>query len=178
MNYFEFYGIPVALSVDSAAVLRTFFENRRKYHPSFPTLSSDADQAQSLELSTFNNEAYKTLSNPDRRLQYVLKIKGLLSEEASDEKLPQAFLMEMMDINEKIMELEFDHAPAQSQEALEAVNGLEASLEATVTTVLNQWTEASGSASDLTVAKDYWLKKRYLLRVKENISKFASAFEK
>ena len=31
--------------------------------------------------------------------------------------------------------------------------------------------------ADLMKAKEYFLKKRYLLRVKENLSKFAPAFE-
>ncbi len=176
-NYFEFYGIPVALSVDSALVRRVYLEHSRKYHPDYHTLSSSADQDQSLELSTFNNEAFKTLSDPDRRLQYVLELKGLQAD-GSEGKLPEAFLMEMMEINEKIMTLEFDPEEATFQAAKAAVNDLETALEASIEGILAHWTEAAGSMSDLVVAKDYAMKKRYLLRVKENLSKFASAFEK
>jgi molecular chaperone HscB len=146
-NYFEFYKLPVALSVDEGVVRRIFLENSRKFHPDFHTLSSEEVQNQSLELSTLNNEAFKTFSDPDRLLQYVLKIKGLLTAEGGEGQLPAA------------------------------VNSLESSLEAAVGTILHQWTEASGNASDLLTAKEYFLKKRYLLRVKENLSKFASAFE-
>ncbi|MBP6813131.1 MAG: Fe-S protein assembly co-chaperone HscB [Saprospiraceae bacterium] len=176
-NYFEFYNLPVALSVDEGVVRRIFLENSRKFHPDFHTLSSEEVQNQSLELSTLNNEAFKTFSDPDRLLQYVLKIKGLLTAEGGEGQLPQSFLMDMMEINEKIISLEFDPGSAQYEEALAAVNSLESSLEASVGTILHQWTEASGNASDLLTAKEYFLKKRYLLRVKENLSKFASAFE-
>ena len=176
-NYFEFYGIPLTLSVNVAEVRRIFLENSRKYHPDFHTLSSDDTQNQSLELSTLNNEVFNTLTNPDKLLQYVLKIKGLLTEEGNEGKLSPDFLMEMMEINEKIMELEFDPTTALFNAALEAVKGLETSLEASIGNVLTEWTEDSGKASELVAAKDYFLKKRYLLRVKENLSKFASAFE-
>ena len=177
-NYFEFFGLPVALTVDQTALRSIFLANSRKYHPDFHTLSSEAIQYQSLELSTLNNEAFKTLSNTDRRLKYVLKIKGLISEDGGGEKLPQTFLMDMMEINEKIMSLEFEPDQVQYGVVLEAVQDLESALEASIGNILSQWTEATGTLDDLLSAKEYFLKKRYLLRVKENLSKFASAFEK
>ena len=63
-----------------------------------------------LELSTLNNEAYKTLSDFDKRMKYILEIKAVLDEEGKNQ-IPQDFLMEMMDINEQLMELEFDFDP-------------------------------------------------------------------
>ena len=176
-NYFEFYGLAVALSVDAKALRRIYLENSRKYHPDFHTLASTTSQEKALELSSLNNEAFKTLSDPDRLLHHVLKINGLFSEEGSNEALPQAFLMEMMDINEKIIELESDPDPLQYQQALAAVKDLESGLEDTVGTILKDWTAATGSRSDLLAAKDYFMKKKYLLRVKENLSKFAPASE-
>lgn len=176
-NYFEFYGLPVALNTDSATVRRIYLENSRKYHPDFHTLSSEAEQDQSLELSTLNNEAFKTLSDPDRRLQYVLQLKGLLAGESANATLPPEFLMEMMEVNEKIMELEFDPNPALYQAALDDINHLESSIKEEVGPILETWTSASGTDGELLKAKDYFLKKRYFLRVKENLSKFAPAFE-
>lgn len=178
VNYFEFYGLPVALAVDTAVLRRIYLENSRKFHPDFHTLSSDEAQDQSLELSTLNNKAFKTLSDPDQRIQHVLTLKGLLASEGESAALPQAFLMEMMDINEKIMELEFDPTPALYASALNDVTALESTLEGSISGILSSWTETSGNPSDLVLVKDYFLKKRYLLRVKENLSKFASAFEK
>merc|ERR1712127_1087704 len=60
-----------------------------------------------LELSTLNNNAFKTLSNFDKRMKYILELKEVLGEEGKN-KIPQEFLMEMMEINENLMELEFD----------------------------------------------------------------------
>ncbi len=176
-NYFDFFGLPVALFVDAAALRRAYLENSRKFHPDFHTLSSDAEQDNALQLSTLNNKAYKTLSDSDLRLKYVLTLQGLLSEENTEEKISQAFLMEMMELNEKIMELEFDPSPALYQEALEATNTLENDLLESTGAIFTTWTAAAGAPSDLLAAKDFFLKKRYLLRVKENLSKFASAFE-
>ena len=81
MTYFEFYDRPISFRVDEAALRRTFLQNSRRYHPDFHTLADEAQQAEMLDRSTLNNEAFKTLSDPDRRIRYVLELKGLLGDE-------------------------------------------------------------------------------------------------
>ena len=174
MNHFEFYNLPLALSVDDSAVRRTYLLNSKKYHPDFHTLSGESDQAEMLELSTRNNEAFKTLSDPDKRVRYVLEIKGLIGQENENTSLPQDFLMDMMDINEGLMELESHFDAGQYANTLQAVNNLESELEKSVSSILSSWTEATGDEADLIKVREYFFKKRYLLRIKENLSKFAS----
>ncbi len=173
MNHFEFYGLPVALSVDEPAVRRAYLLNSKKYHPDFHTLSGEAEQAAVLELSTRNNEAFKTLSDPDKRIRYVLELKGLMGQDNENPSLPQDFLMDMMDINEGLMELEFDFDTERYANILQSVNTLESDLKTQVQPILSTWTEASGSDADLLDVRECFFKKRYLLRIKENLSKFA-----
>ncbi|MBV6443719.1 MAG: Fe-S protein assembly co-chaperone HscB [Haliscomenobacteraceae bacterium CHB4] len=173
MNYFEFFGLPVSFRVDEPALRRIFLENSKKFHPDFHTLANESEQARMLELSTLNNEAFKTLSDPDRRIQYVLKINGILGEEGKQTPLPQEFLMEMMDINESLMELEFDPDAGRYMQTLKSVENFENALYEDVRPVLESWTEADGP-EPLRAVRDYFLKKRYLLRIRENLSTFAS----
>ncbi|MFN0174807.1 MAG: iron-sulfur cluster co-chaperone HscB C-terminal domain-containing protein [Saprospiraceae bacterium] len=165
----------MALSVDEAAVRRAYLLNSKKYHPDFHTLSDESEQAKMLELSTRNNEAFKTLSDPDNRVRYVLEMKGLLGQNNENPTLPQDFLMEMMDINEALMELNTDFDAAQYSNTLQAVNNLETELVTSIQPILGNWTEATGSDADLQKVQEYFFKKRYLLRIKENLSKFAPA---
>ncbi|MDO8365904.1 MAG: Fe-S protein assembly co-chaperone HscB [Saprospiraceae bacterium] len=173
MNHFEFYKIPVALSVNEAAVRQVYLQNCKRYHPDFHTLSEESEQAQMLELSTRNNEAFKTLSDPDKRLRYVLEMKGLIGQDNVNPILPQDFLMEMMEINEALMELEFDFDAGRYNRAFQTMKSLENELDTSVQSILGSWTEATGSQADLEKVRDYFFKKRYLLRIKENLSKFA-----
>lgn len=175
MDHFEFYGIPLAFTVDESIVRRNYLQNSKKYHPDFHTLSNETEQAEVLELSTRNNEAFKTLSDPDKRLRYVLELKGLLGNEQENPVLPKDFLMEMMDINEALMELEFDFDPDAFSKTLKAVNALDNELDTSIQPILSKWTEASGTDTDLIIVRDFFFKKRYLLRIKENLSKFALA---
>src|ERR1700712_331465 len=105
MNYFEFYGIHESFTPDTALLKKKFYELSKKYHPDFHANEDDAKQQEILELSTLNNKAYQTLSDPYKRLEYILKSHDLLLEGAKPQ-LPADFLMEMMDINERMMELE------------------------------------------------------------------------
>ena len=173
MNYFDFYQIPLNFTVDEAALRKTFYANSKKYHPDFFTLESDEKQAEILELSTLNNKAYHTLKDPDLRMKYILDLKGTLAEEGQN-KLPQAFLMEMMDLNEALMELEFDFDAAAHARSLAEVQALEEKLYQTVATILESYKDEASSPEELKQIGNYYLKKRYLLRIKENLDKFAS----
>ncbi|MCW5923399.1 MAG: Fe-S protein assembly co-chaperone HscB [Saprospiraceae bacterium] len=172
MNYFDFFGFPVSFRVDESALRRVFLQNSKKYHPDFHTLADEAEQTRMLELSTLNNEAFKTLSDPDRRMRYILEINGLLGEEDSQPSLPQDFLMEMMDLNEMLFELELDADAARYAVALQKTDDFEKGLEAEIQPIVERWTAEEGTAPLLAV-RDFFLKKRYLLRIRENLSKFA-----
>ena len=176
VNYFEFYGLEPALTLDAGKVRQIYLEKSRQYHPDYHTQATEAEQEKALELSSLNNEAYKTLSNPDKLLGYVLQQQGLLSEEAGNEKMPQAFLMEMMEINEALMELEFDPDPNAVEKATKQIEEIENKLEDSIKNIRNNWTADSGNTKDLESVKEYFLKKKYLLRVKEKLSTFATAF--
>ena len=173
MNYFEFYGIPVSFVVDKGSLKRVFYANSKKYHPDYFTLESEAKQVEVLELSTYNNEAYKTLSDFDRRMKYVLDLKGAMEEEGKN-TLPQDFLMEMMDINESLMELEFGFDREVYDKVRADLKVLEDDLLDEVKPLIAEYDAQKGdSESILEGVKNFYLKKRYLLRIKENLSTFA-----
>jgi molecular chaperone HscB len=175
MNHFEFFGIPMSFVVDEAAVKRQYLLNSRKYHPDFHSLADDHTQTQALEMSTRNNEAFKVLSDPDARMQYILREKELLSGDSPQNTLPQDFLMEMMEINEAVMELEFDFSQEQFEAAMTRIREMEEVLETTIKPLLDTWTEQNDQPGQLEQVRDFFYKKRYLLRTKENLSKFAPA---
>lgn len=163
-NYFKFFGLPVSPTVDQAALKKVFYANSRKYHPDFHTLEDEAAREASLEKSTINNQGYKVLSDEDRTLKHLLDLKGILGEEGSN-KMPQAFLLEIMDVNEALMELEFDDDPAARAKVEQMIAGLEAGFRCEVGDLLENYDDATTNDAELQRLKDYYLKKRYLLRL-------------
>ena len=175
MNYFEFFGIPISFQPDTTALRSAFLRNSKKFHPDFHTLADAGQQADMLEQSTLNNQAYHTLANPDRLVRYVLEIKGLLADEKNLPPLPQDFLLDMMDINENLMELEMDFDAERLERTRQEVRTLEQQLDEAIAPVLARYTDPEGD-DELPLVLDYFFKKRYLLRIHENLSKFAPAF--
>ncbi len=172
MNYFEFYDLPIRFKIDAKRLKRKFYAYSRKYHPDFFVQAAEQEQEEALEKSTLNNKAYKTLSNLDKRIKYVLEVKGIL-EEGEKYKLPPMFLMEMMEINETLMELKFEEDASKLQSVEKEINQREQKLFESVQVILENYEEGSSDEADLKKVKDYYFKKRYLLRIRESFNKFA-----
>ena len=159
---------------DGAGLKRHFLQNSKKFHPDFFTLESDEKQAEILERSTLNNQAFRTLSDFDLRMKYILELKDILKEEGKND-IPQDFLKEMMDINEALMELEFDFDEIIFQEVKDKTHQMESALYEEIRPILESWDEKKSSPLELETVKDFFLKKRYILRIKENLDRFAPA---
>lgn len=107
-NYFRFYGLEERFDIDQSELKRRYLEKSKKYHPDF---YGDDPQAQNIAVATssYNNLAYKTLSNDIRRAGYLLEIK--FDRDAENTILPGDFLMEMMELNESIDEMKPESKP-------------------------------------------------------------------
>ena len=173
-NYFELYDIPVSFSPDQAVVKTKFYELSRKYHPDRFAQTGGPELTGALQMAALNNAAYKTLKDSDATMAYILKLQGLLEEEEKY-ALPPAFLMEMMDLNEAVSESEIDPENTDARDM--ATNDLNEQLEL--------WTDAMKLLTDryaqgeqdtdlLLQIKDMYFRKKYLLRIKERIDRFAA----
>lgn len=172
MDYFELYNLPVSFNPDLTLVKQKFYELSKQYHPDFFINESEEKQQEVLELSTLNNKAFQVLNDPQKRIHYILSLKGLL-EEGENYKLPQSFLMEMMDVNEALMDLQMEpDAVRLSQVKLEIE---------TIDAGLNQEREALAAAFDqqdpaaqeatLIAIKDVYYRSKYLYRIRESLAK-------
>jgi len=174
MNYFEFFDLPIRLNVKQDELKKRYLANSKKYHPDFHTQAEAAEQTRILELSSLNNEAYRTLSSFDSRLKYVLELQDILEPEGQN-KLPQDFLMEMMDLNEALMELEMDFDAERFQQTRAQIQNFEQQLRTDMAPVMDKFDRGVPDAAIAEQLKDFYLKRRYLLRIQENLDKFASA---
>ncbi|GAB2688346.1 hypothetical protein GCM10027037_08550 [Mucilaginibacter koreensis] len=174
INYFEFYNIPESFNIDQAALKKMFYQYSKKYHPDFYANESEEKQSEILELSTINNKAYHTLSNPGKLLEYVLKSHDLVNEGAKPQ-LPADFLMEMMDINERLMEVDDAEQLGQiSAEVMAVENDLQSQLSAL--TADYEQLDDKAKESRLNEVANIYYRQKYLLRIRESLNTFASHF--
>jgi len=173
LNYFELYNLPLSFQIDNAIVKKKFYELSKLYHPDFYVNESDEKQAEILELSTLNNKAYQVLSDPLKRIEYVLSLNNMLAD-GDKYVLPQDFLMDMMDVNESLMEMEFDHDELKLAELSGQINAMEMALFDELKSATDEFdTKAvEGAESILLRIKDIWYRQKYLLRIRESLNKF------
>lgn len=170
MEYFEFYGLTPKLGVDTADLKRRFYQKSRELHPDFHSMEDEETQAKTMDLAAFNNKAYHTLRDPSKRIQYVLQQKNLLAEEGEN-KLPQAFLMEMMDLNEALMDVKMDPTPEGTASVKDQIAQLRDELDGSIASLFDLEQLEDLSADDWSALHDHHLKTKYLERLEENLSK-------
>lgn len=172
LNYFEFYGLPVRFNPDQAVVKQQFYALSKKYHPDFYINESAEKQAEVLELSTVNNKAYQVLSDPQKCLPYVLELRGHLTE-GEQYALPQDFLMEMMEVNESLMDLQFEPDASKLDLLKEEVSVLEKSIEEELSLLTGSFDKEDAAEREqlLPGIKDLYYRGKYILRIRESIAK-------
>jgi molecular chaperone HscB len=174
VNYFEFYGIKESFSPDVEKLKKKFYELSKQYHPDFHANEDEAKQQEILEMSTINNKAWQTLSDSYKRLEYILKTHDLLQEGAKPQ-LPADFLMEMMDINERLMEIEDAGQLAHlTNEVLAVEDDIQAKLDKA--TAGYDKLDDTAKESRLNEIADCYYRQKYLLRIKESLNTFAARF--
>ncbi len=173
MNYFELYELPVNFLLDEKSIKEKYLVLSRKFHPDFYTSATVEKQLEILQLSTENNKAFQTLRNFGKRMKYILMEKGYLLEEEKY-SLPQLFLMEMMDLNEILMDVQMDHDPTKKLDLITQLEKAEKNLFEHIQHVLSVYTEEKATESNYMAIKEFYYKRKYLLRIREQLDKFAS----
>lgn len=173
LNYFELYHLPLSFQPDRSLVKKKFYELSKRYHPDFYVNESDEKQAEILELSTMNNKAYQVLSDPLKCIEYVLSLNNMLAD-GDKYVLPQDFLMEMMEVNEALMEMEFDHDELKLAELTAQIDAMELALFDELKSATDEFNSnlEKDSESILLRIKDIWYRQKYLLRIRESLNKF------
>lgn len=164
MTYFELFNIPVSLQVDAAVVKAKFYELSRKFHPDFFSQATEAEQEEALEKSSLLNKAFKVFTNKDETLKYVLQLKGLLEDEEKYNLSP-AFLMEMMDLNEALMDAKMENNEAAIANIKSQISNLEIQLYENIKSVIEHFKDGVSTQEELLQVKDYYFKKKYLSRI-------------
>ena len=90
VDYFTFFGLPRKLNLDVAALDKEFYLLSRKLHPDLNARAGTQEQEWSLQQSSLLNDAHRTLKDPIKRTQYLLKLEGVELEEQSKSATEQA----------------------------------------------------------------------------------------
>ena len=90
VDYFTFFALPPKLNIDVPELEKDFYEMSRKLHPDLNARAGNKEQEWSLEQTSLLNDAYRTLRDPIKRTQYLLRLEGVELEEQSKSATEQA----------------------------------------------------------------------------------------
>ena len=175
MNYFELFGLPIGFQVDTQKLRAAFMEIQKATHPDKFVQGNPEEQETALEQSALANKGYTLLNQKERILPYVLEILGILTP---DEKyaLEPDFLMEMMDVNETMMDLEFDPDAIKLEGLKAQVDLFEQSLDKELTELTTAFDTANKEAQItlLKAIKDVYYRNKYLYRIKQSLARITA----
>jgi molecular chaperone HscB len=169
VDYFTFFGFPRKLNLDTAELEKEFYALSRRLHPDIFGQADDQERAWSLEQSSMLNDAYRTLKEPIKRTEYLLRLEGIELEEQSKQAtekaratgelkkqvVPPDLLEEVFELNMHLEELRVQKKMGEDDPALlEEIGKAKLSLEEKYDALLNElktewnkWDKAMGEQS-------------------------------
>ena len=160
MNFFKWFDIELAFTIDLKILKKQYFLKSREVHPDH---SSNIDEN---ELSSYNKEAYNILRKELSRYAYLIE---QFSNSVEKTQLPQSFLLEMMELNEDI---EQHPKNAESKDILaeleKTISAISAQMRSSISSIILK----SPQELDDTEWKkldEFISKQKYILRIKEKM---------
>ncbi|MBE9538407.1 MAG: Fe-S protein assembly co-chaperone HscB [Proteobacteria bacterium] len=101
-SYFQLFSLPRQFALDNTLLGERFRQLQGQLHPDRFASKSAHEQRIAVQYSAFVNQAYTTLRRPLDRAFYLLQLAGMSAEEVSAEKIDGGFLIEQMELREKL----------------------------------------------------------------------------
>ncbi len=135
-NYFELFGLEEGCELDKSELRKAFMAMQRDHHPDKHAAKDDADRLLAVRIASFINEAHQTLSEPLKRAEYCLQLKGVSTDTETDAKMDPAFLMEQMEWRETLEDVDltsdaaYQHLDELKREITASVKSVAGAVEA------------------------------------------------
>jgi molecular chaperone HscB len=123
-DYFSVFGLEPRLNLDLPALEHEFHRLSRKLHPDRFARAEENEKEWSLADTALLNDAYRTLKDPLRRTEYLLKLlgaeigDGLKSKAEKEARTPIDLLEEVFDLNMQLEEMRAARASGEADPVL------------------------------------------------------------
>jgi len=114
-DYYELFGIPRSLNISLDDLQKRYYELSRQLHPDRFMRKPEAERQRALDLSSSLNDANRTLKDPIKRAQYLLKLEGFDIGEQGSKDVPPELLEEVFELNMALEEMRGGDSTARPQ---------------------------------------------------------------
>ncbi len=175
LDYFACFKLPRVLALDESDLEKTFYELSRTFHPDFYSTKDDSEKTISLGNSAFLNTAYRTLKDPIKRAEYLIRLEAGAVKDIRSNPPADLFeeILELQDDMESFRELKPEGDTEKVQELREKLQRECAQLETrqsemenTLKSKFKEWDLLQGPDSDPNDTQD---RKNAVLREMQEI---------
>lgn len=145
-DYFSLFGLPLSYDMDTQQLDASYRKLQAEVHPDRFVTASSTERMHSMQLATQTNEAYRTLKHPTDRARYLLKLKGVDTQEENNTAMPMDFLMLQMEWREAMEEAHGNQNVAQLEQLKKEIKQATKTLHANLSTALTN-TENTNQAT-------------------------------
>ena len=124
-DYFSVFGLEPKLNLDLPALEHEFHRLSRRLHPDRFARAEENEKQWSLADTALLNDAYRTLKDPLRRTEYLLKLlgaeigEGHANKEEISARVPADLLEEVFDLNMQFEEMRAARATGEADPELQ-----------------------------------------------------------
>ncbi len=105
-NYFQLFELPQQFELDREVLGSRYRQLQQQLHPDRYAHTGDHQQRVAVQYSSLVNQAFQTLSRPLPRALYLLELAGMSGEQVAAEPVDGGFLIEQMELREKLESIE------------------------------------------------------------------------
>jgi molecular chaperone HscB len=166
LDYFACLGLPRLLTIDPQVIESKFYELSRVFHPDFYQQKTQTEQSISLGNAALLNTAYRTLKDPLRRAEYLLKLEAGSAKDIRNSPPADLFeeILSLQDDLEEFRSLRPDDAAERLRDKLkasrESLERRQKMMEAEIYELFGKWDalQHRTNGSELKAEKDAILK--------------------
>ena len=169
-NYFDLFGIPVSYDVDFNKLQQRYRVLQKAVHPDKYANASSQERRISMQQTSLVNQALHTLKHPVERAVYLLQLKGVDFSMDNETTMDAAFLMEQMEMREKLEGVRAQEDP------LAEIDSMSADVKANMNDMAAEFSRAYKS-DDIDAAKEAVRKLQFLHKAKSEIDDLSASIE-
>ena len=169
-NYFELFEIPVSYDVDLNLVQHRYRALQKAVHPDKYANASSQERRISMQQTSLINQALHTLKHPVERAVYLLQLKGIDFTMDNQTTMDAAFLMEQMEMREKL------EAVREYDDPLAELDNMSTDVKSNMDNIAAEFKHAY-EAGGLEDAREAVRKLQFLYKAKKEIDEIAAKIE-
>jgi molecular chaperone HscB len=105
-TYFQLFDLPAGFQLDQRLLTRRSQALLSQWHPDRFVEAPERERREAVQMTSIINQAYSTLRQPLSRAGYLLKLQGIEPESHQQADLNGDFLMQQMQLRDKLEETE------------------------------------------------------------------------